>query len=122
VIDLDHLRELLLDEDSDAAKRFYGMGFSLERFDLIEDEDYDYMRVRGRFVCVCGRREQIQGIFAKDLLEHEELVEHVAQEYNIYRMLQRAGSMSRDHLLKDGYTPEQIDDMEARYQRSLETA
>lgn len=67
------------------------------------------LMLRAVFTCVCGRQETFTSTFPEDTPTGY-LIEHA----DVARELRRAGSFSRDHLLSDGYTPEQIDEIERK--------
>lgn len=91
--------------DTSGAHRFLGMGFRLYDVQFDEDIFTNSTRVRARFTCVCGRTE-----YWNQIIE-----EHAALEWqNIYDAIVRFGSTDRGHLLDDGYTEAQIEDMERR--------
>lgn len=99
----------LLDENNPHAERFLGMGFTLGDVKMGVDEtrsfrclSEDVKLIDACFRCVCGRTEYFQGIVFPE------------EQPSIYELFARAGALSRDHLLGDGYTEEQINDMELR--------
>lgn len=97
--------DALTNLDTAGAQRFIGMGFRLfdvvKSYELSRDADF----VQARFVCVCGRTEFWNQLVVPDApLELQ----------NIYDAIVGFGSTGRDHLLEDGYSEQQIAEMEAR--------
>lgn len=98
-----------------AAHRFFGMGFALGRLQVEPGEPganaisgrfmHTWGRVLAHFRCVCGREEIFQMRF--DCLP-------MLSTENLFESLAGLGSLSREHLLADGYSVQQIDEMEAR--------
>jgi hypothetical protein len=93
--------------DNMAAHRFFGMGFALFEVKFVWSVGHGAIMLRAGFKCVCGRVEYFQTIIRDD----DEL-----DRLNIFVALQGLGSLSRGHLLEDGYTAPEIDAMEARYE------
>lgn len=77
----------------------------------------DTVRIEGEFQCVCGRREKYSVRINKCVLEHEFSVRD--GKLDIALWLSYHGSFSREHLLEDGYTEEQIRSIEAKFDEPL---
>jgi hypothetical protein len=104
----------VLDRNNDAARRFFGMGFTLDR---VQFDDGGYIwRYEAHFRCVCGRREAVGVAVSPEMLAD---APYLLDDLNLFRVLDRKGAMSREHLLNDGYTPAEIDDMERRVGKGL---
>lgn len=91
------------------------MGWQFGKAEVIENlQDSGYI-VRMVFRCVCGTNEYIAFKVDDNLLMFapEELIAH---ELDVARRLRNGGSFSRDHLLKDGYTLEQVEEFERKAQ------
>jgi hypothetical protein len=93
-------------------KRAEAMGFVFGRPELVDDPNNFGLLVRGTFSCICGRREQYS--FAIASFDFQRSAAELAQVLDVGRMLRNAGSFSRKHLLTDGYTEAQVDDMLAK--------
>lgn len=94
------------DRTTRAALRFFAMGFTptAQRFD--DEHHYGGARLILSFRCVCGREEHFM-VTVNDVRE----LRHVR---NIYEEIERSGATSREHLLADGYTVEQVNAILAR--------
>lgn len=66
--------------------------------------------LRGDFECVCGRLERFQFMLSDEMPE-----DYLRNELDIVRWLTlKTKSFSREHLLDDGYTEDQVLDIERR--------
>lgn len=74
------------------------------------------MCARGRFTCVCGRVEAYRIAIDGFALELAISPDHVLDPA---RRLHELGSFSRQHLLADGYTPAQVDEIVGKYNAAL---
>ena len=90
--------------------RAEAMGFTFSPVDVIYDSLWGETKIRGRFQCVCGRTEAYD--FIVDLHFLDQMLWH--RELDVARRLQSLGSFSRPHLLEDGYTEEQVEEIERR--------
>jgi hypothetical protein len=108
-MDMQAFKDRFLDQNNPSATRFYGMGFKLGRVDI--GNDYGCIRVRAEFICVCGQREAFSVSMSAEMARDPWAPSFML---NFYEALDKNGSMSRKHLLEDGYTPEEVDDMERR--------
>lgn len=96
--------------DNPSALKFWAMGFVLHEVENIPNEDTDSIVVMGHFSCVCGKREYL----AYRVSAEELASTRCDQVLNAYFFLERSGSMSREHLLNDGYAAAKVDEMLAR--------
>lgn len=76
------------------------------------------VQLTATLTCVCGRKQR----FASSFLINEGppiamQLDFIHQRINVARGMQRIGAFTRDHLLQDGYTPEQCDEIEERGRR-----
>lgn len=91
------------------------MGFKFDRIEVrgaqqgASDSLYGDIELRAVFTCICGRQEQF-----RSLLHTSMPGAFLRQKMNVAAELWRLGSFSRGHLLSDGYTPEQCDEIEAK--------
>lgn len=79
-----------------------------------------YVGVRGVFTCLCGKKEFFSATFCCEELEDEKTA---AMLLDVYAALERGGSFSKQHLIDDGYTPEQVAEILRKgeeYDRQLE--
>lgn len=85
------------------------MGFKFERVTLRDDFSVAGVRLDAPFSCVCGRRERLVSILRPTMPKSvlTDLLDPVATLWGV-------GAFSREHLLADGYTSEQIDEFERR--------
>jgi hypothetical protein len=93
-----------------SAHRFFGMGFAIGPVDFVWSSARASLLLRAGFECICGRREFFQAMVRDDA---------EIGRLNVFEELKRLGSLSRGHLLADGYSAAQIDDMEARFERYM---
>jgi hypothetical protein len=113
--------------DNASAARFVGMGFRMVRTTLQETKrgEMDYgsgdmtafhtISLRSEIECVCGRRETFTLQALRTAL--------FCGAINIYQEIERAGALERSHLVgEDGYTHQQVDEMESRLKEFLEGA
>lgn len=113
------LLSILQMTDNASADRFIGMGFRLDGVQLY-NRDFDMRKViRVRFICLCGRTEMLEQII-DDYQFARVPVSVIAERFNVYRLVEQAGSLSRKHLLDDGYTESQIGEMELRLAKYME--
>lgn len=87
------------------------MGFQFRHIGIDKSpwDGGETMVLRCVFACVCGRVEE----FSSNLPAF--LNDCVFPEWtNVARQLWESGSFSRDHLIADGYSEEQIDEIEAK--------
>lgn len=84
------------------------LGFRLHRV-MLADEQSDGFSFRQRvdFECVCGRREHFAG-------RRYTRFPHDVAQMDIAAEIWKFGSFSRDHLIADGFTPEQCDEFERK--------
>lgn len=85
-----------------ARAQYMGWTFSIPTVNKYCDLGY---RLRVEFTCVCGRREVFQ---------HIAMDTRALRHVDVIRCLTEGGSFSRDHLLEDGYTEEQVRDIERK--------
>lgn len=104
----DDLLPLVSGTAGPGAKRFIGMGFTMLRLEVTEigREWGSFVELYCEFKCLCGRSERFM---------HLAMEQNVRDGYvNAYELLHQSGATSREHLLIDGYTAEQVDAMEER--------
>src|SRR6185369_13784786 len=94
--------------------RAQAMGFKLGPVSMDYWEGYGDYAMRGVFTCVCGRQEQYLFV-----LENALRVTELPQEFLIdlcdpALRLHNSGSFSRAHLLEDGYTEAQVQEIIAK--------
>jgi hypothetical protein len=82
------------------------MGFKWHKVEIYDIDIPFHIEIRGSFECVCKRTEYLTQVVSEEAV--------VNGHVNIYRILDSFHAMSREHLLDDGYTVEQVDAMEAR--------
>jgi len=87
------------------------MGFEFRHIG-IEKSPWDggeTVHLRCVFVCICGRIEEFSNAVPANLNDCI-----LPAWTNVARQLWEIGSFSRDHLIADGYTEEQVDEIEAK--------
>lgn len=88
-----------------ARARLEKMGFILDDSSIHTlPSDFGGTLVRGRFTCVCGKREYFNIDTGSTPI----------QQVDICAMLLEAGVAAPEHLRADGYTEEQIADIQRR--------
>ncbi len=106
-IDMD-IREVI-GIDNPSALKFWAMGFIMREVQVRQlHHGPNVSAIRGRFQCVCGREEVFQQTFNDSDIE---ISDAARTGSNIYRALDRFGSMGRQHLIGDGYDPALVDEM-----------
>jgi len=91
-------------------RRAEAMGFEFEVVEVVKHKSpfRQLFIMRGIFKCVCGKHESFAKMIDGTAL-HYSLPLGVAFDPAAY--LRGLGSFSRDHLLKDGYPPETVDEI-----------
>lgn len=77
----------------------------------------DILLIEGEFNCVCGRREKYSVRISALTLDYEEIARN--GKIDIALWLDYHGSFSRQHLLEDGYTEEQVRSIESKFNAPL---
>ena len=114
-----NLKQLILTvfEDSPYRKAAVAAGFKFGAVDVIEDFFDHSIVVRGTFDCVCGNIETYNVAISLALLR----LNHIPNEaIDPAFFLHRNGSFSRSHLVKDGYSAEEVDRISSIYRKHLE--
>lgn len=94
-----------------ARRRAEAMGWAFDNLEILAHENGDDV-LRGQFTCVCGRVEYFSLVLgSKYTFNHQK---DFNRQFDFAQRLQEYGSFSRSHLLEDGYTEEQISEVEAR--------
>jgi len=98
--------------------RAEAMGFRFEDIDVKRAHGVG-VQLTGTLICVCGRRERFsEGFVFDDGRVHVwDMMRYLLERMNIARAMGRAGAFTREHLLQDGYTPEQVDEIESKGRR-----
>lgn len=84
------------------------MGFEFGHVRVEDDPLRGGTRLVVNFACVCGRVEFYIGDYHPATLSPD--------EWDVAKELWDFGAFSREHLIKDGYTPEQCDEFERKAQ------
>lgn len=100
---LDTMREIA-NRSTFHRRRAEAMGF---RFDNIDVSGFgDWLRLTADFTCVCGTPERFQQAIDEMALMRVQDAEYVLDPA---RLIDAAGSFSRQHLIDDGFSPEAVD-------------
>jgi len=90
-------------------QRAEAMGFKFLQIEVVDSSvDFGWY-VRCLFQCVCGKIEALNFKVgdSEQYMDPDTLAKTIDPAYRLHL----AGSFSREHLLKDGYTVEQVDEM-----------
>ncbi len=104
--------EAIANTPSRERRRAEAMGFKFGHCQVVVDPSAFGYRIGGRFTCACGNEEFYNIVIDKLLVEADMRV--LEQAIDPARNLRALGSFGRKHLLADGYTPEQVDEMMAK--------
>ena len=95
----------LTETKTPARLRAEAMGFTFGNLEIVSCcWGIEYL-FRGTFTCVCGRTEYFKFTFRREEVEYV---------IDWCELIERGGSFSREHLLADGYSEDEVDAMMAR--------
>lgn len=88
--------------------RAEAMGFEFKHI-TVDPSNGDLVQLRCVFSCICGLREEFINVFPTSMPDS------LLREFtDVAGSLSRHGSFSRAHLVADGYTLEQVEEIEAK--------
>jgi len=99
----------LANASTHARRRAEAMGWQFGPVDVALGAIPDTLTLRGTFTCRCGRPEWYSLVVSLSAMRRASAPR---DELDVAAKLQALGSFSREHLLADGFTPEQVDEVE----------
>jgi len=98
---------------------FEAMGFRFLSIEVQHSVHFDSPVLRAMFECVCGKVEALQDVLDPWMLKQCPL-DRLARELDIARrLIEDFGSTSPKHLREDGYTEEQIEEIQRKGREAL---
>lgn len=104
-------------------RAFEAMGFRFRRIEVMFAPEFDGHALMAEFECVCGKVERLQQILPRfdlfnDTLDDTRMSEFYLDPARI--LIQDFGSTSPKHLRADGYTEEDIAEIQRKGRAALE--